>query len=187
MHKAEARQEFRKFWREEKHTARNWSRWVIQVNEELKKLLLQKRGIWGGYQARPDEIEISLSSPAHHEVNWVFPRIEGSTLQYYTMKSEKTNLHTWGVREPDPSLEDKISVTQMTGVVVPGLAFDSRGFRLGRGPGYFDRFLANQKLIKVGVTLSCCLVTELETEAHDIPMDYIVTECGVHDFSSSVR
>jgi 5-formyltetrahydrofolate cyclo-ligase len=67
-------------------------------------------------------------------------------------------------------------------IVVPGRAFDREGGRLGRGGGYYDRFLAqtaNESRVTVGVAYECQIMDErIPLEAHDARMDFVVTERG---------
>jgi 5-formyltetrahydrofolate cyclo-ligase len=66
-------------------------------------------------------------------------------------------------------------------VVVPGMAFDRQGGRLGRGAGVYDRFLARlpERTLRIGLIPSALLVERLPTEPHDIPMHAVATERGV--------
>ena len=65
-------------------------------------------------------------------------------------------------------------------VIVPMIAFDRKGFRLGYGAGYYDRFLAAHPWMKkIGVAFSCQEVDAVPADENDIPMDLIVTEKGV--------
>jgi 5-formyltetrahydrofolate cyclo-ligase len=62
--------------------------------------------------------------------------------------------------------------------LVPGVAFDAAGRRLGRGGGFYDRYLARPDaahIYKVGLCPPGALVAEVPAEAHDIPMDRVVT------------
>ena len=61
-------------------------------------------------------------------------------------------------------------------VVVPGLAFDAGGGRLGFGAGYYDRFLAEVSAPKVGLVYRALLLDEVPQEDHDIAMDIVITE-----------
>lgn len=61
-------------------------------------------------------------------------------------------------------------------IIVPGVAFDLSGGRIGYGKGYFDRYLACCKGFKEGVCYQFQIVEELELCAHDIKMDRVVTE-----------
>jgi 5-formyltetrahydrofolate cyclo-ligase len=69
---------------------------------------------------------------------------------------------------------------------VPLLAFDTNGHRLGYGGGYYDRTLdflrANSTVRAIGVAYAGQEVAELPREAHDHPLDAIITETGVHEF-----
>lgn len=65
-------------------------------------------------------------------------------------------------------------------VIVPMLAFDAVGNRLGYGAGYYDRFLARHPgLLTIGLAFSCQEIASLPAEENDIRMDWIVTEQGV--------
>ncbi|MBI5419849.1 MAG: 5-formyltetrahydrofolate cyclo-ligase [Deltaproteobacteria bacterium] len=66
-------------------------------------------------------------------------------------------------------------------VVVPGMAFDARGRRLGRGSGYYDRFLVglDGTVVTVGLAFSRQLLQEVPVDHWDVPVDVVVTEDGV--------
>lgn len=66
-------------------------------------------------------------------------------------------------------------------VVVPGMAFDAKGRRLGRGCGYYDRFLFGiaGTAVTVGLAFSLQLLPEVPVDAWDVPVDVVVTEEGV--------
>lgn len=61
-------------------------------------------------------------------------------------------------------------------ILVPGLAFTERGERLGRGRGYYDKYLSHYHGIKIGICFSGQLEEVLPTEKHDVGLDYIVTD-----------
>lgn len=63
-------------------------------------------------------------------------------------------------------------------IVVPAVAADRRGNRLGRGKGCYDRFLAGVDCPRAAVCFGFQLADEIETEPHDAVMDYIITEGG---------
>ena len=65
-------------------------------------------------------------------------------------------------------------------LIIPGLAFDLKGYRLGLGKGHYDRYLSkNHNLKTIGVCFSQNLLQRLPTEDHDCKMDYIVTEHSI--------
>lgn len=61
-------------------------------------------------------------------------------------------------------------------VLVPGIAFDRQGGRLGQGKGYYDRFLVRTDAIRAGVALIEQIIPAVPGEAHDVRMDYLITE-----------
>ena len=79
----------------------------------------------------------------------------------------------------DPVQGTLVSLGQIDLVVVPGIAFDRRGYRLGRGKGFYDRFLAQKDLRALRVALCFqeqVLPQNLPIEPHDVPMNMIVTD-----------
>lgn len=85
---------------------------------------------------------------------------------------------------PEPGLEDladprrHVAPSQLDLLLLPGVAFDRRGGRLGHGRGYFDRLLAETRLdaFKVGLAFECQLVPQVPIDSHDVRLDAIVTE-----------
>ena len=66
-------------------------------------------------------------------------------------------------------------------IIIPILAFDRGGFRLGMGGGWYDRFLALQpQALKIGLAYDWAEVSDLPHETHDIPVDIVVTSTKVH-------
>jgi 5-formyltetrahydrofolate cyclo-ligase len=80
----------------------------------------------------------------------------------------------FGIREPAGRC-DGIAFDRLDLVLVPGLAFDPRGRRLGRGRGYYDRLLANVHCVTCGVGFDLQLVPEVPAEAHDVRLSCILT------------
>lgn len=81
--------------------------------------------------------------------------------------------------EPCPALTERELAGAL--ILVPGLAFDAQGYRIGYGGGYYDRFLtqmakANMPVTTIGLTFSVCHTAHLPRESHDIPVDYVIDE-----------
>lgn len=71
-------------------------------------------------------------------------------------------------------------MTELAGVICPGLAFDVEGGRLGRGRGFYDRTLAEVDLPRVGLAFSCQIWPEnLPMDPWDLRMDAVITEQSV--------
>lgn len=90
----------------------------------------------------------------------------------------------YGIPEPSGdagTIFSPLESSEDTVVLVPGLAFDRKGNRIGRGKGYYDRFLSREDLrdaVRIGVLWELQLVESLSARAHDIPVHYIVHEGG---------
>jgi 5-formyltetrahydrofolate cyclo-ligase len=79
------------------------------------------------------------------------------------------------VLEPDKSCE-KIDITKLDLVLVPGVSFDQRGYRLGFGKGHYDRFFEKlPEVYKCGIAYDGQIVETIYPEVHDIPMNIIIT------------
>ncbi len=92
----------------------------------------------------------------------------------------------FGLREPDPAQCRRIDPAQIDCLFVPGLGFDETGLRLGRGGGFYDRFLggASTGLARFGLMFTAQRVPRLPREPHDQALPAIVTEDGVISFDS---
>jgi len=93
----------------------------------------------------------------------------------------------YGIWEPDPALAEPVDLARLQAVLVPGVAFDPRGGRMGYGAGYYDRFLAqiSQPLLLIGCGFSCQVVERVPMEPHDLRMHVIATENGLIDVNTT--
>ncbi len=85
----------------------------------------------------------------------------------------------YGIQEP--SIESRAIMTpdMFDLVIVPGVAFDRKGARLGHGKGYYDRFLRLTSAYFLALAFDCQLIESVPTELHDIPMNAILSESGI--------
>ncbi len=123
-------------------------------------------------------------APLALEPDWLGEGAEGKTLAFPRMENDALQFFTGGTLETGP-----FGVRQPTGgspapppdlVLVPGLGFDPAGFRLGRGGGFYDRWLAANRGIKtLGICFACQLVEKIPVEAHDAQVDAVLTEDGL--------
>jgi 5,10-methenyltetrahydrofolate synthetase len=111
-----------------------------------------------------NEIAPRLLFDLFPDMHWSVPRIE----------NQRLIRHRFGMLEPaaDMSVVDPMALDF---VLVPGVAFDRRGGRLGFGGGFYDRFLITTPALRVGVTYDGCLADELTCSKHDQWMDWVVT------------
>lgn len=81
-----------------------------------------------------------------------------------------------GLWEPDPARATPADDAELDLVLVPGIAFDRRGWRIGFGAGLYDRFLSGVAAPRVALAFSLQILDPLPVEPHDEPVDWIVTE-----------
>ena len=84
----------------------------------------------------------------------------------------------FSVREPDVKVVAK--PTDFDVIIVPGIAFDKKGNRIGFGKGCYDKLLVKTNCIKVGFCYDFQLCDNIPTEETDIKMEYIITESGIN-------
>ncbi len=121
----------------------------------------------------------SLISEALRARKRVFvPRIrQRKEIEFIRIKNLSRDLRKgpFGILEPKSAFKEKASRLEI--VVVPGLGFDPRGGRLGRGEGYFDRFLKRAgRVKKIGFAFEEQLLKKIPMTTRDIRMDIIVTD-----------
>jgi len=133
------------------------------------------------YLSLPSEVETAtLAVRAWAEGKQIaVPRVDWGTqkMDPVEINSLDVGMETSkGVREPVEGRVVPLDLIDM--VIIPGMAFDRRGYRVGRGRGFYDRFLAQQGFR--GIRCALCfheqLIDEVPAETHDIPMDLVVTD-----------
>ena len=77
---------------------------------------------------------------------------------------------------PEPSKIKGVDISDIDLVIVPGVAFDCEGYRVGYGKGYYDRFLNDFEKLKIALAFECQIVKVCPKEDHDVIVDKIITE-----------
>lgn len=124
----------------------------------------------------PDTIEIiKRMLSAHIKTAVPVTNVETSTLTLsYIENMDNLKKGAYNISEPKVIAEAKAEDFDV--VIVPGLAFDKNGSRMGFGKGYYDRLLENTSAVKIALCYSFQVFENIPSEEHDIPMDYIITE-----------
>lgn len=129
------------------------------------------------YSALPGEVDLSELVARHPDHRWVYPRIDGHSLTFHPVRNPERELVAgpFGIREPSATLP-AIPIAHIDAFLCPGLAFDARGGRLGRGRGFYDRVLAQARpdAQKAGLCFPCQIVPDTFAEPHDIHMDEVI-------------
>ncbi|MGC9065395.1 MAG: 5-formyltetrahydrofolate cyclo-ligase [Candidatus Ratteibacteria bacterium] len=107
------------------------------------------------------------------------PKIDWKNLSMVPVQVFNEDDIDFSQKIPQPFSDAHISVSEIELVIVPGIAFDRNCNRLGRGKGFYDRFLATCNAIKIGLAFDFQVLEEIPVSKHDIPMEIIVTESQI--------
>lgn len=156
--------------------------WRTLERETLAQRLVEVLLPWlvaGSFQ------KILLYHPLPHELDLLALR-ERYPAQYYLPKvaKEELSVHPFGPLAPGPfgllePTTPPVDPEVLDLVVVPGLAFDREGYRLGHGKGYYDRFLRRVRATTLGVVPEALLLARLPRDPWDVPVVHLATERGV--------
>lgn len=137
------------------------------IGKEVETLTLLKEG-W----ARKKRMYLPKCYPKERKL--LFFQVDGF---------EQLETVYMGIPEPNPALCMPLDMSTLDLMIVPGVAFDRKGYRLGYGGGYYDRFLARipATFEKLSLAFSFQVVCRVPRDAHDIPVDTLITEKGIID------
>lgn len=130
------------------------------------------------YHSLPDEVQtISLLSALHSDNKLILlPKIIGGGLLELRIYSGEDSLTQGQYNIMEPTGELFSDYKQIDVAIVPGMAFDKEGHRLGRGKGYYDRLLPLlSNAYKIGICFPFQLVEKVPTTVHDINVDEVIT------------
>ena len=103
------------------------------------------------------------------------PRVVGNEIKFYKLENlSSIRIGKFDIYESTSNIE--YNYNNSSCIIVPGLLFDKNNNRLGYGGGYYDRFLSNIDIYKIGVCYKCFLVDYIKCKNHDIKMDIVLTE-----------
>jgi len=128
-----------------------------------------------------ETIKELLKNKEENKKNIIVPYVEKNNpmLQLSELK-DFTDLEpkTFGILEPKKDKIKKFNAKKVDLVLVPGIAFDKNGHRIGYGYGYYDKFLGrlNKNTTKIGLCYEFQLIEKIPKERHDIPVDFVITE-----------
>lgn len=112
------------------------------------------------------------------------PRISNADLNFHEVPGfESLEVHAWGMAEP--AAESPMAPLPNL-ILVPGLGFDRAGNRLGRGAGFYDRFLTTlpHSVLRIGIGFEIQVRDSIPTEPHDVRLDGLITERGASFFAT---
>ena len=129
------------------------------------------------FASKDDEINLTkLNERLATEGRLLLPRVQGHSLAVYHVRDYPAHLvlSKWYINEPNPALCKEVSPDEIGCILVPALAFDRDGNRLGYGKGHFDRLLAGMEIATYGVGfIEQEYEGTLPTEHHDIAVSTV--------------
>ncbi len=148
-----------------------------QIAERVMALLGDAScvGVFAGIRG---EVDLPVDVLARDGRTLAWPRCESGrgAMRFIACTDRPQTLGKYGV--PEPRGAAVIAPEAFDAIIVPGLAFDARGRRLGQGGGYYDRYLPKLRddALRVGVCYAWQVVDALVTERHDVTMTHVITE-----------
>ncbi len=187
-------QERKKLLREQAHAARNKQ----ENKDELSRQICDAFMALPAYAAARtvmfyvdvrSEVRTRHSLPLAltHGKRLVVPYCVGKELELFVLENmDELSVGAFKILEPRPELRDlpgkRVQPPDLDLVMVPGVAFDARGGRMGHGFGFYDRLLENARpdAPLVALAFECQMFPEIPMAGHDVFMDAIVTEKAVY-------
>lgn len=128
------------------------------------------------FSALPSEPDLLTPWPSGKKI--ILPRVAASGLSLHLVENSAELVEgSFGILEPcmnAPIAEEKADI-----ILIPGLAFDRSGVRLGRGGGYYDRLLTGFHGVRLGVCFEESVFERIPVEEHDVTMDFVMTPGGI--------
>lgn len=148
--------------------------WALPKVSQARVLLL--------YASLPEEVptdEIAQEA-LRRGIAVVYPRSspDGSMALHQVAQLEQLQAGRFGIREPDIAMHPQLPISAVDAALIPGLAWDRAGQRLGRGGGFYDRLLATPdwRGFRCGVFFAVQEIPGLPADPWDVPLDAVVTE-----------
>lgn len=128
------------------------------------------------YNSLPDELSTrEFIDRWEGRKTFYLPRVNGLDLDILPYERTRTHLGAFHIEEPDGC--DTTDVADIDLIIVPAVAYDRAGNRVGRGKGYYDRLLSRARALTIGVGYDFQLIEEgVDAEDHDIPVDFVITD-----------
>lgn len=130
------------------------------------------------FVAMKDEVPTDVALQRWHDMgkDIIVPRVEGDIMRFYDYDPERMQVGAFGIVEPMGDVERKAKDIDL--MIVPARAFTLSGERLGRGGGFYDKYMSfnDFRATKIGIAFSCQIFDSLPCDKHDIRVDQVITE-----------
>lgn len=104
--------------------------------------------------------------------------VKGTNVMYFYRIKSLDDLEEgyFGILEPKEHCEKLDVVSAQAVCIVPALSFDERGYRVGFGKGFYDRFLSDFEGKTIGICYECCMTDTIENDIYDISVGKVITD-----------
>ncbi len=132
------------------------------------------------YAANAKELNLDSLPAMCPKVRFCYPKCGNRGLMEFHLVKDVIELKsmTMGIREPNAEIHPQVRAADIDLYLCPAYAFSENGERLGKGGGYYDRYLSHKRedALLVGIAFSCQKLTnsEIPTEAHDLRVDWLL-------------
>lgn len=135
----------------------------------------------GVYMPLPDEVDVTTLLQCPDKIFFIPAFDEASNC--YRMARLTTELKKGRFGIPEPESPVFATENELDLIIVPGVAFDGAGNRIGRGGGFYDRLLPQYRAVRAGICFDFQLLEAVPAEKHDIRMDFLATETKILKFA----
>ena len=151
---------------------------VFSVDDEDFASRLSKAKVVALYRASQGELPVDDLAKAFIKkgIKVCFPKTEDGVMNFYfcpSMEGKLFETGAYGIEEPVAGLE-KASPEDIDIAVVPAIAYNEEGTRLGQGGGYYDTFFAQSETYLVGICYDFQICSDLPAEEHDLTVDMLL-------------
>jgi 5-formyltetrahydrofolate cyclo-ligase len=153
--------------------------WSATIASHLDQLC-RNRGVTriGAFWPHGSEIDLRCAVSAHGDWLWFFPRVASTHPPRLVWGTEPLEPGPWGLMEP---VLAQYFLPPVQLLLVPALAFDDEGHRIGYGRGFYDALLAKlpEEVLTVGVGFEAQMHLSVPVEPHDWPVQALLSERGI--------
>ncbi len=152
---------------------------AIESDEIYRRIMLldvlQKAHIVALFSSLPDEPSTDrLLKEISKQCKVVIPRIISDEMEFFPYNPDNIARGTYNIQEPTAG--EAVSPSDIDVMIVPGVAFTQHGARMGRGKGFYDKYMSRKgfRAKKIGICFSCQLADRIPLDEHDVMMDIVV-------------
>ncbi len=163
-----------------------WQRQSQEIcNMLAQSELIKNAEVILGFMSFRQEPDLTVLYKQFSQKKWGFPRCQDQDLTWHCVNPldflNSTEIGKFGILEPISTLP-KINLADVDVILVPAILSDQRGYRLGYGGGFYDRFLETQAGFTISIAFADFIVETFPNQTWDIPTKAICSENGIYVF-----